>query len=472
MAITKKPLPLIILAFFLISVAVAQRETSPSQQTRLQEARQCRLQRLTASQPNQRIESEGGVTELWNEYEDQFQCAGVAAIRNIIQPNSLSLPNFSPSPRLVYIQQGQGLLGLSQPGCAETYHSGQQYKSPREGSSPRGQQGQQRQRDQHQKVHRIRQGDIVALPAGVAHWCYNDGNEQLVAVSVSDFKNNANQLEQKLRSFYLAGGQPQRSMQSQQQQAQQRETFQNVFRAFDENLMAEAFNIPVDIVRKMQQEDERGLIVKVKGEGMRMIRPEEEEEYEHSYQLRRQNGLEEAYCNLKIRQYLDNPKEADVYSRQAGRLNIVNSQKLQILNYMGMSAEKGNLYPNAMHAPHWSMNAHSIVYVTRGEAHVQVVGSNGQTVLDDKVNQGDLFVVPQYFVSTLRAGNNGFEYVAFKTSGQPMKSPLVGYTSAFKAMPIQVLTNSFQISSQEAQSLKYNREHHTMLLPPRTGSSS
>ncbi|OVA02410.1 11-S seed storage protein [Macleaya cordata] len=473
MAITKKPLLLlIILAYFLIiSVVVAQRETSPSQQTRLQEARQCRLQRLTATQPNQRIQSEGGVTELWNEFEDQFQCAGVAAMRNIIQPNSLSLPNFSPSPRLVYIEQGQGLLGLSHPGCAETYHSGQQYKSPREGSSPRGQQGQQSQRDQHQKVHRIRRGDIVALPAGVAHWCYNDGNEQLVAVSVSDLNNNANQLEQKLRSFYLAGGQPQKSMQIQQQQGQHRETFQNIFRAFDENLMAEAFNIPVDVVRRMQQEDERGLIVRVKGEGMRMIRPEEEEEYEQSYQSRR-NGLDEVYCNMQIRQYLDNPKEADVYSRQAGRLNIVNSQKLRILNYMDMSAEKGNLYPNAMHTPHWTLNAHSIVYVTRGEAHVQVVGSNGQRVLDERVNQGNLFVVPQHFVSTIRAGDNGFEYVAFKTSGQPMKSPLVGYTSAFKAMPIQVLTNSFQISSQEAQSLKYNREHHTMLLPPRTGSSS
>ncbi|MCL7030622.1 hypothetical protein MKW94_026997 [Papaver nudicaule] len=461
----------LIAIFFLVSTAVAQtyeRGQHTQQQVSQQEARQCRIQQLTASQPNQRIESEGGVTELWNEYEDQFQCAGVAPMRNVIQPNCLSLPNYSPSPRLVYIQQGQGLLGLSQTGCAETYHSSQQAGLRREGSQQAERQGEQR--DQHQKIHRIRKGDIVALPAGVAHWCYNDGNEELVAVSVSDLNNNANQLEQKFRSFYLAGGQAQRSslQGSPRQQQQQRETFQNVFRAFDENLMAEAFNIPVEVVRRMQQEDERGLIVRVRGEEMKMIRPEEEQEYER----RRYNGLEETYCNLNIRQYLDNPKEADVYSRQAGRINIVNSQKLQILNYMDMSAEKGNLYSNAMHAPHWTMNAHSIFYVTRGEAHVQVVGSNGQTVLDNRVNQGDLFVVPQHFVSTIRAGNNGFEYVAFKTSGQPMKSPLVGYTSAFKAMPIQVLANAFQISTQEAQNLKYNREHQTMLLPPRAVRSS
>ncbi|MCL7039195.1 hypothetical protein MKW94_016968 [Papaver nudicaule] len=425
--------------FFLVSTAAAahtyQRGEQQTQQQvrRQQDARQCRIQQLTASQPNQ---------QLWNEFEDQFQCAGVAPMRSVIQPNCLSLPNFSPSPRLVYIQQGQGLLGLSQPGCAETYHSSQQTGLRREGSQQAG-----RQRDQHQKIHRIRKGDIVALPAGVAHWCYNDGNEELVAVSVTDLNNNANQLEQKFRSFYLAGGQPQRSSSLQgspRQQQKQRETFQNVFRAFNKNLMAEAFNIPVEVVRRM-----------VRGEEMRMIRPEEEQEYDQS---RRYNN--------------DNPREADVYSRQAGRINIVNSQKLQILNYMDMSADKQNRYPNAMHAPQWTMNAHSIFYVTRGEAHVQVVGSNGQTVLDNRVNQGDLFVVPQHFVSTIRAGNNGFEYVAFKTSGQPMKSPLVGYTSAFKAMPIQVLANSFQISTQEAQNLKYNREHHTMLLPPRAVRSS
>ncbi|KAI3984682.1 hypothetical protein MKX01_039299 [Papaver californicum] len=447
-----KLLPLIAV-FCLISTAVAQ--TQWGQQTQ--------------QQPNQRIESEGGVTELWNEFEDQFQCAGVAPMRDAIGflshfPTSLLL-----LASFTFNKVCQGLLGLSQPGCAETYHSGQQGLR-REGSPRAGRQCEQR--DQHQKVHRIRQGDIVALPAGVSHWCYNDGNDELVAVSVSDLNNNANQLEQRLRSFYLAGGQPQRiSVQgSPRHQQQQRETFQNVLRAFDENLMAEAFNIPVEVVRRMQQEDERGLIVRVRGEEMRMIRHEQEREQE--YESRRCNGLEETYCNLKIRQFLDNPREADIYSRQAGRINIANGQKLQILNYMDMSAEKGNLYPNAMHAPHWTMNAHSVFDVTRGDAHVQVVGSNGQTILDNRVNQGELFVVPQHFVSTIRAGNNGFEYVAFKTSSQPMKSPLVGYTSAFKAMPIQVLANSFQISTQEAQNLKYNREHHTMLLPPRAVRSS
>ncbi|MCD9645364.1 hypothetical protein HAX54_034220 [Datura stramonium] len=88
--------------------------------TRLTQAQQCRLQRLTGSQPSQRIRSEGGFTELWDE---QFQCAGVAPMRNVIRRNSLSLPNFHPMPRLVYIEQGRGLIGITNPGCAETFQS-------------------------------------------------------------------------------------------------------------------------------------------------------------------------------------------------------------------------------------------------------------------------------------------------------------------------------------------------------------
>ncbi|KAM7520141.1 hypothetical protein LguiB_019103 [Lonicera macranthoides] len=75
-------------------------------------------------------------------------------------------------------------------------------------------------------------------------------------------------------AFYLAGSLPSRGQQSQQA----RETFQNIFCAFDEELMSEAFNVPREVVRKMQQEDEeRRIIVNVR-QGMRVIRPSKEEE--------------------------------------------------------------------------------------------------------------------------------------------------------------------------------------------------
>jgi quercetin dioxygenase-like cupin family protein len=43
---------------------------------------------------------------------------------------------------------------------------------------------QQRLRDEHQKVRRFQQGDIIVLPPSVTHWCYNDGDVAVVIVQV------------------------------------------------------------------------------------------------------------------------------------------------------------------------------------------------------------------------------------------------------------------------------------------------
>lgn len=124
-----------------------------------------------------------------------------------------------------------------------------------------------------------------------------------------------------------------------------------------------------------------------------------------------------------------------------------------------------------MYTPNWAMNNHRVVYVTRGEAHVQISDDNGNNVFDEMVNRGDVFVIPQFYAAVTRAGSNGFEYVSIMTSGQPMKSSLAGYTSVIRAMPIEVITNSFRMSPEEAQQLKYNRGRQSLVLSSSRTSS-
>jgi mannose-6-phosphate isomerase-like protein (cupin superfamily) len=38
------------------------------------------------------------------------------------------------------------------------------------------------QRDQHQKIHRFREGDIIEIPAGAEQWEYNDGETPLIVI--------------------------------------------------------------------------------------------------------------------------------------------------------------------------------------------------------------------------------------------------------------------------------------------------
>ncbi|MQM08003.1 hypothetical protein Taro_040854 [Colocasia esculenta] len=471
--------------FVCLLLAVADLAASSNQGSQ-EEAPRCRFRRLSANRPFRRIQSEGGYTELWNENDKQFKCAGVAAMRNTLRPQCLSLPNYSPQPRLVYIQKGQGLIGMSYSGCPETFHSGEEYSYSRrteEREGPREEEHERSQkRDQHQKIHRIRQGDIVAFPPGVTHWCYNDGNEDLVAFSITDVNSQWNQIGPTPRSFYLAGGPPKES-----------ETMEpardihavNMIRPFDAELLATAFNVPAEIVRTMQREDERGLIVRVKKGSMEMMRPteeererrerdgrrEEEEEVEEG-RRKRDNGVEEIYCSSRIHHYLDNPGAADVYSRQAGWLHSIDVFKLPILRYLGLSAEKTNLRPNAISSPHWNNNFHTIALMTRGEGQVQVVDGEGRSLFNDRVREGDVLVIPQNFAIVSRAGNNGVEWVAFKTSATPTRSPIAGKASVFMGLPAQVIANAYRLSLEQAQQLKYNREDQSMLFPSGRASTA
>lgn len=77
---------------------------------------------------------------------------------------------------------GRGFYGAVVPGCPETF------QSPQEQSGDRP-------RDRHQRVHNFRKGDLLVIPAGVAHWVYNNGDQDLRVVVMFDTTNRQNQLD-------------------------------------------------------------------------------------------------------------------------------------------------------------------------------------------------------------------------------------------------------------------------------------
>ncbi|KAF5175934.1 12S seed storage globulin [Thalictrum thalictroides] len=457
----------------------------------------CQVQNINALEPTQNVQSEAGETEHWDQNNEQLECAGVSVTRHTIQPRGLLLPHYHNAPKLTYVTQGRGMHGAAIPGCPETFQSSRQYEQQQQPQYPseqgKGQeepseqvqgqeetseqgQGQEKrytQGDQHQKVRQIRQGDIVASPVGVANWFYNDGETPLVLVTLLDTSNNENQLDDNRRTFYL-GGNPQEQRQQQggspfQQPpgSQQESSSGNILTGMDKRILAAIFGVRQETVSKLMGEnDNRGSIVQVEN-GLGVIRPPRvgEQEQEKEEPQGRPNRLEESLCNMRLRINIDNPSHVDVYNPQAGRINRINSRKLPILRAFNLNVERGVLYRNALMVPHWNLNAHSIIYATRGSAQVQIVGNYEKPIYDGELKQDQLIVVPQNFAVVKKAKDQGFEWVAFKTNDNAIVNPLAGMTSAIRAMPEAIIQNSFRVSNEEAKRIKYNTEELELLAP-------
>ena len=68
--------------------------------------RGCRFDRLQALEPLRQVRSQAGVTEYFDEQNEQLRCTGVSVIRRVIEPQGLLVPQYHNAPGLVYILQG------------------------------------------------------------------------------------------------------------------------------------------------------------------------------------------------------------------------------------------------------------------------------------------------------------------------------------------------------------------------------
>lgn len=102
------------------------------------------------------------------------------------------------------------MLGISFPGCPETYEE------------PQGQT--QQHQDRHQKVRYLKQGDIVAIPT-MPYWTYNYGNTPLVLITLHKEHHKS-------------------------KSGKQEEEGNNVFSGFELQFLAEALNVNGELAKE------------------------------------------------------------------------------------------------------------------------------------------------------------------------------------------------------------------------------
>lgn len=146
---------------------------------------------------------------------------------------------------------------------------------------------------------------------------------------------------------FSLGGNPQEQQQQQRSfRGQEQWSGNNIFQGFDPQTLAEAFGVDEETSRRLQSNDDRrGFIVRVEKE-FDVVRPPryEEEGEEREREYRRANGLEETICTAKIKENIDDPEKADIYTARAGRIRTLDSQNLPILRNLQLSAKRAVLY--------------------------------------------------------------------------------------------------------------------------------
>ncbi|ESQ36545.1 hypothetical protein EUTSA_v10009863mg [Eutrema salsugineum] len=410
----------------------------------------CHFSQINSLGPAHAIKFEAGQMEVWDHTSPELRCAGVTVARITLQANSIFLPSFFSSPALAYVVQGEGVMGTIASGCPETYEE--------IGGGDSG----RRFEDMHQKLENFRRGDVFALVAGVSQWWYNRGNSDVVIVIVLDVTNRENQLDQVPRMFQIAGSRTQ-----EEEQPLTWPTGNNAFSGFDPNIIAEAFKIDIETAKELQnQKDNRGNIVRAKGPLHFVISPPRQRQQDHG----NVNGIEETYCTARIHENIDDPERSDFFSTRAGRISTLNSHNLPVLRSVRLNAVRGVLYSGGMVLPQWTANANTVLYATGGQARIQVVDDNGQSVFNEQVTQGQLLVVPQGFAVVKTAGETGFEWISFRTNDNAYMNTLSGETSYLRAVPLDVIKAAYVVTEEDANRIKFSQQE-TMLAMTQASSS-
>ncbi|MFS7979656.1 putative 11-S seed storage protein, plant [Helianthus anomalus] len=172
-----------------------------------------------------------------------------------------------------------------------------------------------------------------------------------------------------------------------------------------------------------------------------------------------------SHCFHKFKVNIENPSQADFVNPQASSIANLNSFKFPILEHLQLSVERRELHLNAIQSPHWTINAHNLLYVTEGALRVQIVDNQGNSVFDNELREGQVVVIPQNFAVIKRANEQGSRWVSFKTNDNAMIANLAGRVSAISSMPVDVVANAYQLSREEAQQLKFSQRETVLFAP-------
>ncbi|XP_071727008.1 glutelin type-D 1-like [Rutidosis leptorrhynchoides] len=275
-----------------------------------------------------------------------------------------------------------------------------------------------------EKVLLIKKGDVIPLVAGVISWWFNGGDTDVVIAFLGD---TSKAIVPGQFTYFFVGG------------------VLGLLAGFQSDFVGKTFGLDQKESESLVSSQPGALLVKLQP-GIKFPEPSK-------------------HIKEKLYATIINPS-GDDFVNEGGFVKSLTEKNIVTLGEIGLSAKFVKLECNAMLAPSYIANGSiQISYVVKGSGQIRVVGSEGKPVLDTKVEEGDLFIVPQFFATAAIADDSGMEVFSIVTSSKPVFGHLAGNTSVWKALSSVVLQSTLNISQESEIAFKGKNTKNITIVP-------
>lgn len=281
--------------------------------------------------------------------------------------------------------------------------------------------------DSKEEVVKIQKGDTLPVMVGAVSWWYSAGDSKLKIIYLG--KSSDEYIPGEFCYFFLTG-------------------FAGILNGFSNELIAKSFHMTEDESEKLiKDQSTLNLLIKM-NEGMKIPNPSRSAKH-------------------KLVLNLDGGKPC-VEVKNGGHLSSVSSENIPLLGEVGLSANRVVLGGGSLFGPVYTADSsHQLSYVIKGSGRVQIMGLSGKVVLDTKLQEGELFFVPKFFLFVVESDEKGIELFSVKTSSKQIYGELSGgKKSIWEAMSPTILEASLNTTPDLTKTFKHKITEGAVIAPP------
>ncbi|CAJ1938303.1 unnamed protein product [Sphenostylis stenocarpa] len=242
-------------------------------------------------------------------------------------------------------------------------------------------------------VLKLNQGDVIPVPIGAVSWWFNDGDTDLIIVFLGETSKAL--IPGQFTYFFLTGA-------------------IGIIGGFSTDLTSKVYGLDKDEVEKLTKSQTGVLIIKL-DKTQTLPKPQ--------------------LHNTKKLVYNIDAAHPENAVENAGLVKTLTEKDFSLIKDVGLTLIKVKLEPFAIKAPSYPVTPTvQLIYIARGSGKIEIVDSNGKSVLDTQVESGHLLVVPQFFVVAEIAGEEGLESYSTVTTTKPLFEELAGKGSIWSIL--------------------------------------